>query len=93
MTDSAERWTIVTDEGLNLWREDLMTRDEALQHIAEHPFTANGKTQYAVPARVARTSAQLHREYAAAAERRLREDRKARFQQLLQAYDETSRLY
>lgn len=55
-----ERWSIVTDEGLLMWRADLFTRDEARAHVAANPTTASGEPQYAVPASVARRSMELY---------------------------------
>jgi ribosome-binding protein aMBF1 (putative translation factor) len=52
--EAVERWTIVTDEGLAMFREDLMTETEAREHADRHPLTPSGKPQVAVPESVAR---------------------------------------
>lgn len=47
-------WTVVSDEGLAMFREDLLSEDEAREHVRRHPSNPAGKRQYAVPAEVAR---------------------------------------
>ena len=51
---SAERWTVMTEEGLTLFAEDIFTEEEARAFVAENPETMNGKKRIAVPESVGR---------------------------------------
>lgn len=72
-----ERWTIVAEDGLAMFREDLLTEAEARAYAAANPRTPNGTPQVAVPESVAREAGRrwttIHETHEAAkrAERRL----------------------
>lgn len=70
-----ERWTIVTAEGLMMFRDDLMTREEAEAYIAVEPRTRAGKRQFAVPTSVARRLGETYRAIGARHEEAARVER------------------
>lgn len=55
------RWTVVAEDGLAMFREDLFSREEAQAYIAENPRTNSGRRQYAVPTSVARRLGEMWR--------------------------------
>jgi len=61
-TPEPERWTIITDEGLTLFREDLLTAAEARAYVLANPRTQAGVPQHAVSESVAREAMRRWRE-------------------------------